>query len=131
MLQQRRKKGFTLAELLIVVAIIAVLTAIAVPLFVTGLQKAQDATFAANQRAVRGAAVVGILSATKGSAWDPDTLFTDSNNDVYATATIDDGGNISGLTITKDTTEVTANYKAWKDADGEITVKVSKTDLKP
>lgn len=62
MLQQRRKKGFTLAELLIVVAILAVLTAIAVPLFVSAITKAENATGASNVRAVRGAAVVEILS---------------------------------------------------------------------
>ena len=54
MLQRiKSKKGFTLAELLIVVAIIAVLTAIAVPLFVTSLQKAEEATFNANKDTVR------------------------------------------------------------------------------
>lgn len=59
----RNRKGFTLAELLIVVAIIAVLTAIAVPLFVNGLNKADKAVEAANIRAVRGEAVTVILTA--------------------------------------------------------------------
>lgn len=45
------KKGFTLAELLIVVAIIAVLVAIAIPIFTTQLEKAREATDAANIRA--------------------------------------------------------------------------------
>ena len=45
------KKGFTLAELLIVVAIIAVLVAIAIPIFNTQLEKAREATDAANIRA--------------------------------------------------------------------------------
>ncbi len=46
----RRKKGFTLAELLIVLAIIAVLTAIAVPLFSTQIDKAREAVDEANAR---------------------------------------------------------------------------------
>ncbi len=46
----RRKKGFTLAELLIVLAIIAVLTAIAVPLFSTQIDKARVAVDEANAR---------------------------------------------------------------------------------
>lgn len=45
------KKGFTLAELLIVVAIIAVLVAISIPIFNTQLEKAREATDAANIRA--------------------------------------------------------------------------------
>lgn len=46
------KKGFTLAELLIVVAIIAVLVAIAIPVFNNQLEKAREATDAANIRAL-------------------------------------------------------------------------------
>ncbi len=47
----REKKGFTLAELLIVVAIIAVLVAIAIPIFTTQLEKSKEATDLANVRA--------------------------------------------------------------------------------
>ena len=46
----RRKQGFTLAELLIVVAIIAVLVAIAIPIFTSQLEKAREATDIANVR---------------------------------------------------------------------------------
>ena len=45
------KKGFTLAELLIVVAIIAVLVAIAIPIFTSQLEKSREAVDAANIRA--------------------------------------------------------------------------------
>jgi prepilin-type N-terminal cleavage/methylation domain-containing protein len=44
------RKGFTLAELLIVVAIIGVLAAISIPIFSTQLEKARDATSVANLR---------------------------------------------------------------------------------
>lgn len=44
-------KGFTLAELLIVVAIIAVLVAVAIPVFTAQLDKAKIATTVANIRA--------------------------------------------------------------------------------
>lgn len=47
---KENKKGFTLAELLIVVAIIAVLVAIAIPIFTAQLQKAKVATDEANIR---------------------------------------------------------------------------------
>ena len=39
---KREKNGFTLAELLIVVAIIAVLVAISIPIFTSQLEKARE-----------------------------------------------------------------------------------------
>lgn len=49
----RRSAGFTLAELLIVVAIVLVLVAIAVPVFTGALDSSQEATCAANRRTVK------------------------------------------------------------------------------
>ncbi|HAN50751.1 MAG TPA: pilin [Lachnospiraceae bacterium] len=49
-MKRLNKKGFTLAELLIVVAIIAVLVAIAIPIFTSQLEKAREATDMANIR---------------------------------------------------------------------------------
>jgi prepilin-type N-terminal cleavage/methylation domain-containing protein len=46
----KNRKGFTLAELLIVVAIIAVLVAISIPIFSRQLEKARDAASVANLR---------------------------------------------------------------------------------
>ncbi len=51
-MKKNNNKGFTLAELLIVVAIIAVLVAIAIPVFSAQLHKAQDATDIANCRSL-------------------------------------------------------------------------------
>lgn len=52
-----RKKGFTLAELLIVVAIIGVLVAISVPIFTAQRRKAVDAVNKANIRAAKAMAL--------------------------------------------------------------------------
>ena len=55
------KKGFTLMEMLIVVAIIAVLVAIAIPTFSGQLKKANEATDAANIRAAYAEAALNSL----------------------------------------------------------------------
>jgi len=55
------KKGFTLAELLIVVAIIAVLVAVSIPIFTAQLKKSRLATNQANARSAKAAALVEYL----------------------------------------------------------------------
>ena len=61
-MKKRNNKGFTLAELLIVVAIIAVLVAIAIPVFTSQLEKSRIATDEANARSAYGEAVAKYLS---------------------------------------------------------------------
>ena len=56
------KKGFTLAELLIVVAIIAVLVAIAIPVFTAQLEKSREATDIANVRSAYASVVAEYLT---------------------------------------------------------------------
>ncbi|MDD3905321.1 MAG: prepilin-type N-terminal cleavage/methylation domain-containing protein [Candidatus Omnitrophica bacterium] len=53
-----RKKGFTLVEIMIVVAIIGLLAAIAIPNFVRARQKAQAEACIANLRQIEGATQV-------------------------------------------------------------------------
>ena len=59
--KRRNQKGFTLAELLIVVAIIAVLVAIAIPIFTTQLEKSREATDKANIRSAYAEASAELL----------------------------------------------------------------------
>ena len=54
-MKYKNKKGFTLAELLIVVAIIAVLVAVAIPIFSSQLEKARQAVDLQNARAIQSA----------------------------------------------------------------------------
>ncbi|WP_326159390.1 type IV pilin protein [Oscillibacter sp.] len=61
------KKGFTLAELLIVVAIIAVLVAIAIPVFTSQLERSREATDAANIRNAYAEIMVDILEDPQGA----------------------------------------------------------------
>ena len=59
---RNNKKGFTLAELLIVVAIIAVLVAVAIPIFTSQLEKSREATDMANLRGAKAEAVAMYLT---------------------------------------------------------------------
>ncbi len=61
-MKKNNKKGFTLAELLIVVAIIAVLVAVAIPVFNAQLEKSRDATSVANIRSAYAEAVTSLLT---------------------------------------------------------------------
>lgn len=60
-MKKNNNKGFTLAELLIVVAIIAVLVAIAIPVFTSQLEKSREATEAANIRSAYAEVVTHYL----------------------------------------------------------------------
>ena len=55
---KKNNKGFTLAELLIVVAVIAVLVAVAIPSFTNQLEKSRQAVDVSNLRAAYAAAKV-------------------------------------------------------------------------
>lgn len=67
-----RKKGFTLAELLIVVAIIGVLVAVSVPVFTAQRRKAVDAVNKANIRAAKAMALTAF--------YDDKTEYVESSN---------------------------------------------------
>ena len=64
-MKNKEKKGFTLAELLIVVAIIAVLVAIAIPIFNKQIEKAREAYDIYTMRVAASAAVELYYSGVK------------------------------------------------------------------
>ena len=123
MFKKLNKKGFTLAELLVVVAIIGVLVAVSIPIFTSQLEKARDATDAANVRAAIAQASADYLTSDEAT---PKTVYTyaidgKSTDDKWAqtdAATMEIGGinvtMVSGakkITITldpKDNTKTTA-----------------------
>ena len=61
-MKRKQNKGFTLAELLIVVAIIAVLVAISIPIFSKQLEKSRNATSVANIRSAYAEAMVEYIN---------------------------------------------------------------------
>lgn len=80
---KKNNKGFTLAELLIVVAIIAVLVAIAIPVFTTQLEKSKETTDIANLRSAYAAGQVTALTGYygKNSLSTKTTLWYNPNKD--------------------------------------------------
>ena len=105
-LEAQGQKGFTLMEMLIVIAIIAVLIAIAIPVFSAQLDKANTETDAANIRGGYAEATAKIL--TENVTTDGTTYYLNSDGTVTTTASGDyqckgtsgdDGIDISGQNV--------------------------------
>ena len=85
-LQKQGTKGFTLMEMLIVIAIIAVLIAIAIPIFTSQLEKSREATDEANIRSLYSevsAAVLAMDTNASTTIKDANLEVTKDANDVY------------------------------------------------
>ena len=133
-----KSKGFTLMEMLIVVAIIAVLVAIAIPTFTASLNKARVATDEANIRAGYATLMAEMLTSdtttvagkyqlnTDGSitAKDAAGSYTTYGNAEANGITVPNIGGISGLTWG------TGKHVQYQVAqvDGNITVTISFPD---
>ncbi|MBQ7434964.1 MAG: type II secretion system protein [Oscillospiraceae bacterium] len=101
---KKNNKGFTLAELLIVVAIIAVLTAIAIPVFTAQLEKSREATDLANLRSAYAECMAALIAGTDA----------DVNGVTYTAAS----GN-ADATATKNVT-LKQQQDDWQTTDAEV-----------
>ena len=101
MFKKLNKKGFTLAELLVVVAIIGVLVAISIPIFTSQLEKSREAVDLANMRSVYAECSAAVLTETAAKTTaDGVTVTVDTNGVVTCTKTYSYVQTVSGWVTT-------------------------------
>ena len=135
MKKMKNKKGFTLMEMLIVVAIIAILIVIAIPTFNSAMARARAATDVANIRSGYAAAQVeamtsGLKNTTTYYLKSDGSVTTTSDGDNYtcqgdsskATAGTKIGGKFAVNDQVKWTKDSTITYTVEAEDDGVPTV---------
>ena len=114
------KKGFTLAELLIVVAIIAVLVAIAIPIFTTQLEKSREAVDLANIRSAYAEVVAAHLG--DGNAHSVTVTAQQKTNGWEDSGSHFIGTSIGSLTNKISVSGHTGTYKVAITQSGSVSV---------
>ena len=117
-MKKMNKKGFTLIEMLVVIAIIAVLVAIVIPTVGNATEKAKEAADAANIRA----AIATVTTNALGNGTAEAVEVTMTQKDTFV---IDDLGSIGGFP--KAAFENKAKVTVSWDADDDCILVDSKT----
>lgn len=86
-MKKLNKKGFTLIEMLVVIAIIAILVAIIIPTVTSATTKAKASTDAANLRSAKAVITIGVLDGT----YDAENLPTYEDCGIPETSKLDGG----------------------------------------
>ena len=118
---KRGKNGFTLAELLIVVAIIAVLVAVSIPIFTNQMEKSREATDLANVRAAYSDIMAEAMSGHSSGTFSRTVPLKQKTKDWQTAGDI----TVGGITHAQGSGD-TEHWKGIPDANG--TCKVSYSD---
>lgn len=103
----QNKKGFTLMEMLIVVAIIAVLVAIAIPVFNGALTKSKEAADVANVRATYAEWQTAMLTENTKAPADKDAFLAGPTGNDTLTLNYPDKLTVTNGTITYTASKLT------------------------
>ena len=109
----RNRKGFTLAELLIVVAIIGVLVAISIPIFTTQLEKSREAVDLANLRSAYAEVTAAYLTDSSASSV---TVSATQKESGWQGA---NQGSVGGFSVSAKTS---GSWTVSVDASGSVTI---------
>lgn len=82
----KKQGGFTLVELLIVVAIIAILVAVSIPMMNQALEKSREAVDTANERDAKSLAITAYMTIQKGDTDDTIGINNEGGSAYYTVA---------------------------------------------
>ncbi len=120
MFQARHQNGFTLIELLIVVVIIGILAAVAIPKFSNTKEKAYDRTVMSDIRRAQVAAEAYYADNTTYPASASDADFTPSAGVTFTQWNVETKDGMSSIHLHADHVQSTHYYHAHYPADAEL-----------
>ena len=124
---KKNNRGFTLAELLIVVAIIAVLVAIAIPVFTSQLEKARESADLANVRSAYGELMSEYLTKDANTATFPMTATVKVTQTQASWQSTSDGKAYIGSEMKVGTEAKKTRIEVPAATSGDYTLSIDKT----